>query len=369
MEVYDFYENPVPHCIIKNYYQADDVEMIHKELDKLKPMFKPPEETGTARGVDNIPRKSNKGVFIENQQHPIVKLNSKIFSPEVIHELCKHSWLFKYLRDTRDSSTLVSHYSEGDFYKAHEDKSFFTAIYYTWKEPKPFEGGDILLEGVKAKVENNSLLIFPSKTRHTVTPVTKGSGRYAITQFINFQGPERRLPIDKFMNFMDVREFNDAKNLIFNSREWAWAGRSGQKHDEKVKFWHLDLGNHHLFAVHLKNKIEALVGAKFDLERVYANGQTFGQDGYFHQDCTNNRKQFTFLVYLNPISDNEIDDWGGETQFQDGDRIVSYPPVTNSALYFDAHLFHRGLSPKRFVPEMRVTVAWKLILREDNNSM
>ena len=367
MDDYEFHENPVPHCIIKNYYHPDDVEIIHKELDKLKNSLKSPEDTGTARGVDNVPRKSNKGIFIENKENPILKLNSKIFSPEVIHELCKKSRLFKYLRETRESSTLVSHYSEGDFYKAHEDKSFLTAIYYTWKEPKPFEGGDILLEGVKADVENNSLLIFPSKTKHTVTPVVKGSGRYAVSQFIDLPGPERRLPIDKFINFMDVREFHDAREIVFKSREWAWAGRSGQKEDEKVRFWHLDLSRHHLFAVHLKQKIENLVGANFDLERVYANGQTFGQDGYFHQDCTSGRKQFTFLVYMNIIPDKDVDDWGGETQFQDGDRIVSYQPFTNSALYFDAHLFHRGLSPKRFVPELRITIAWKLILREGGN--
>ena len=361
MEYY-FYDEPVTFAIIKNFYASDDVDDIHRELDGLKKHLGGPEKTGTARGVSGMPKKDNHGLFLDpfygsqRDTSSILKLNRKVFTPEVKYELKKGSWFFKYLEHTVEDTTLVSYYKQGDYYKSHEDQSFITAIYYTWKTD--FEGGDLYFGDFKVPIENNCLLIFPSKTEHRVSEVTSGEGRWALTQFISMKKSfPKPLEIDRYVNFLDVNDFN--KILIQKSKNWELGGKS--KNNGK-KFWYLDLSSDPFYSCYLKCKIEETVKAPLELLRVYANGQTFGQDGEFHQDAEQ-PGHFTFLLYTNLV--DNVDSWGGETQFRLGDFLRSYQPVANSALFFNSTLWHRGLGPSRDAGDaMRVTIAWKFKLSQ-----
>ena len=372
---YKFYESPVTFCIISDFYSDDEVQLIHEELDRLDPHLGGAEKTGTAHNVQGGPKKKNKGLFLndfyglEERRSSILNLNRKLFDSKIQNELQKGNWFFKYIERTKHDSTLVSRYSQGDYYYSHVDESFITAIYYTWKEPKAFEGGDIFFGDFQVPIENNCFLIFPSCTEHSVSAITKGSGRYAITQFINYERPPLPQPnIRRFTNFLTVNEFDKAWSLVNNSMEWSNIGTSdadpppGKK---TGKFGFLNLLNVPFFTDHLVKKICQTVGMNLQLGRVYANGQVFGQDGGFHQDQENapDGNFFTFLVYMNKVED--VDAWGGETQFKFyDDKLTVYQPETNSALLFDSTLWHRGLGPSRFVDEMRVTIAWKFKLVE-----
>jgi len=362
---YEFYTFPVTFCIIKNFYSKDEVDDIHDELATLKTHFLKGEVTGTARNLVGKSKKDNHGIFLDDfykdrNESTVLQLNRKVLSPQVFHELSKGNWFFKYLSRTQHDTTLVSYYQQGDYYKSHEDQSFMTAIYYTWKEPKSFEGGDLYFGDFKVPVENNSVLIFPSQTEHRVSEMTSGLGRYAISQFISYEKPQldHRMPIDHFTNFLSVTDFNKAASLVFESKNWNLGGKSQAN---TPKFWYLDLSNEPFFNEYLLNRIRTLCQKDFKLKRVYANGQTFGQDGSFHQDDTE-PNSLTFLTYMNPIDDSEIDSWGGETQFRADEGFRSYLPATNSALLFDSRLWHRGMSPNRHMDVMRVTIAWKLFL-------
>jgi Rps23 Pro-64 3,4-dihydroxylase Tpa1-like proline 4-hydroxylase len=362
---YEFYTEPVTFCIIKNFYSKDEVDDIHEELANLKTHFLKGEVTGAARNLIGKSKKDNHGIFLDDfykdrKESLILQLNRKVGSPHVIHELSKGHWFFKYLSRTQHDTTLVSYYQQGDYYKTHEDQSFITAIYYTWKEPKSFEGGDIYFGNFKVPIENNSVLIFPSNTEHRVSEVTFGVGRYAISQFISYEKPhdDHRLPIDRFLNFLPVTDFNRTASFVFDSKNWNLSGKS---QDYTPKFWYLDLSSEPFFNEYLLQKIRTLCQKDFQLKRVYANGQTFGQDGAFHQDDTE-PNCFTFIMYLNPIDECDLEKWGGETQFKVDEGFLSYVPLTNSAILFDSRLWHRGMSPNRHVDVMRVTVAWKLYL-------
>lgn len=357
---FTFYTEPVTFCIIRNFYKEDEIDLIHKELDNISCHFGGPEKTGTAKNIDGGHKKENKGVFLDQlygphrDQSSILKLNRKIFSPEVRYELSKGNWFFKYLNRIAYDTTLVSTYHQGQYYKTHEDQSFITAIYYIWKEPKAFEGGDLYLGDVKIPIENNCLLVFPSNTEHRVDPVTKGSGRFAISQFINFDKPFPQPEIHRFMNFLTVNEFDIVCDKIHSNKSWS---QHGQSVAGGSRFGHLDLMSDAYFTEFLVNKIRSITGINLRLERVYANGQFFGQNGSFHQDADIPDK-FTFVLYINKI--NDIDKWGGETQFRFyEDKIISYQPETNSALLFDSRLWHRGMGPNKHVDEMRITIAWK----------
>lgn len=357
-----YFREPVSFCIIKNFYSEDDVRSIHDELDSLNTILKDGVETGTAKTVTGEPKKSNKGIFLDElygenrSKSAILTLNRKVFSPEVIYELEKKNWIFKFLKRLNHDSTLLSLYKDGDYYRTHEDESFFTAIYYTWKEPKTFEGGDLYFGDFKVPIKNNSLLIFPSNTAHEVKKV-QGHGRYAISQFIsNIPKLIHASPFDKYHDFLTIGEFGKAKNLV---REGKWTLK-GKSVDNGLEFWFMDLINNPYFSDYLVNKISSLSNLKLKLIRVYANGQTFGQNGSFHQDDERD-DALTAVLYMNEIDDSVLDEWGGETQFRFNGDIVACQPVTNSLIVFKSNIFHRGLAPSRFSPDMRVTIAWKFI--------
>lgn len=359
----EIYTSPVTFCIIRNFYTQDELELLGPELEKLKPHFGGPEQTGTAHDMLGNVKKNNRGIFLKND-HPICKLNRKVVRPELIHDLAKENWFFNYIKHCNQDNTLVSYYEDSGHYKSHTDSSIVTAIVYYWKEPKMFHGGDICFGDFVVPLTNNCLLIFPSCTEHRVTPLT-GSGRYAITQFISrVEEPPRQIePIKRFTNILTVNEFNKAKKIIENGN-WTSGGYSGNPISQ-IKFLYMDLMNNSFFSNELFEKIQNLVGVKLHLDRVYANGQWHGLDGSWHQD-NQDPSAWTFLLYLNEIPDCELDKYEGTTDFKETDcAFKSILPVSNSGLLFMSNLFHRGKSPSRFYHDMRVTIAWKL--REINN--
>jgi Rps23 Pro-64 3,4-dihydroxylase Tpa1-like proline 4-hydroxylase len=352
MEVVSFTE-PVTFCIIKNFYTKDEIDIIKTELLSLKPTFGGPDKTGSAYNLVNKVKKSNKGVFVR-QGNPITILNRKVFSPELVHDLSKLNWFYSYLGHLNSDSTLVSYYEDGDYYKPHRDKSILTAIYYIWDEPKRFTGGELYFGNLEILIENNSLLIFPSITEHEVRPV-QGCGRFAISQFITMK--EHNEPIVRsYKNVCTVLDFIRIQKTIENG-SWTTHGTSGM--DSKVKFLYMNLISDPFFTETLKEQIESMVGRKLVLERVYANGQYPGLDGTFHQDNKSDGT-FTFILYVNNIEKEELDEFHGTTEFKINESIRAFQPDTNSGLFFPSNIWHRGRSPTRFFPSLRITVAWKL---------
>jgi hypothetical protein len=356
MEI-EYFTEPISFCIIRNYVSSDEVQAILKELEELKPRLQSPENTGTAHDGTGKPKKSNKGLFIDNYAtSAILKINRKLFG-EVAWETSKHHWFFKMLKEDVEDSTLVSYYENGDYYKKHHDTSIITAIHYVWNEPKSFEGGDLYFGEFKVPITNNCLVVFPGAcTEHQVTPVT-GTGRWAISQFVHQKSTKQSpVPIIQFPNFLSVMDFRMVQRHVENA-PWSFKGFSNET--QKGKFWYMDLMDMQPFREYIFGLIEKVAGRKFKLHRVYANGQAYGQDGDYHQDDTD-PKSWTFILYTNDILPNEIDDWGGATLFKTDNGIMYQPPITNLGILFRSDLWHRGLAPSKHINELRRTVAWKL---------
>jgi Rps23 Pro-64 3,4-dihydroxylase Tpa1-like proline 4-hydroxylase len=353
----EVFTSPVVFCIVRDFYTKDEIELLSNELVKLKPHFGGPEKTGTAHDILGNVKKENKGIFLDIA-HPIVKLNRKVLRPEFVHELIKEHWFFKYIKHCNKDSTLVSYYEDSDHYKEHEDSCIVTAIHYHWKEPKMFSGGDIYFGDFKVPISNNCLLIFPSCTEHSVTAM-QGSGRYATTQFISQVDEIPHQPVNRFMNFMTINEYNKVKCIVENE-QWTAKGSSGPSAHNNIKFLYMDLSKYDLFTSYFLGKIRNLTGKNFILDRVYANGQWYGSDGSWHQDSAV-PNTWTFLYYMNDIDEGDLDAYGGCTEFREDDiTIKGFKPLSNSAIIFNSNLFHRGMSPSRFCADMRVTIAWKL---------
>jgi hypothetical protein len=191
---YSFYTEPVPHCVIRSYYTEKELEELWTELDFLNPKLLEPKKTGTATDENGVPKKQNRGLFLDEvyqnarEFSNILKLNRRIGHEETTLALKGKHWFYNYITNpcpNLKDKTLISYYKDGDYYKPHTDSAVATCISYHWREPKAFEEGDLYFGDYRVPIENNCMLIFPSCTEHEVKPV-KGSGRYALTQFLSF---------------------------------------------------------------------------------------------------------------------------------------------------------------------------------------
>ena len=151
----------------------------------------------------------------------------------------------------------------------------------------------------------------------------------------------------------------------------AWKfGQVSQSSPIATPFWMMTLTDDVFFNTQLLSKIQNKTGKKFTLQRVYANGQTFGQDGTYHQDDASD-DGYTFCIYINKqITQETTDNIGGEFVFKipstaskdEAFSRIMIPPIYNRGILFPAHYFHKGLAFNRYNKGLRVSIAWKLKL-------
>jgi Rps23 Pro-64 3,4-dihydroxylase Tpa1-like proline 4-hydroxylase len=199
---FEYYEEPTPHIIVHDYFNKEELAKVWQELEFLTYSEKllPPDMTGSARNSNKQIIKNNYGLFLDDiypikSISNILTVNRKLFDLEFAKKAAEHHFIFNYILNSNQDSTLVSYYEENDCYFPHTDTTVLTAIINFYKEPLQFTGGDLMLgsENNIIPVENNRLVLFPGCAMHAVTPVKfinpqppfSGMGRYTISQFIN----------------------------------------------------------------------------------------------------------------------------------------------------------------------------------------
>jgi hypothetical protein len=170
---------------------------------------------------------------------------------------------------------------------------------------------------------------------------------------------ESKINIQIYRNFLTDQEQSYVIAKTLRGNTWELGGHSV---DDGFYFWLMNLLQDVFFTEHMLNKIKIITGKNFAIERVYANGQTYGLSGSYHQDETNlntNNKNIykTFLYYVNP---NWKSEWGGSTLFKQDEEVYIQPFISNNAILFDSTIYHVGLEPTRHFKGLRVTVAFKL---------
>lgn len=125
-------------------------------------------------------------------------------------------------------------------------------------------------------------------------------------------------------------------------------------------FWRVDLHDNEYFTKYLLNIIQEKTNQQYDLYDVYANGHTFGTQGSFHQDW-HDKRGLTFLYYANQTWKPE---WGGKTAFMFSDETMYFHlPRPNTAISFPGLIPHSAEITSRSFTGLRVTIAWKLLLK------
>lgn len=203
-----YYETPVPHITINNFYNEDELRLIWQELDFLtyETKFQGPDVAGSAK-IPN-PNSNDDNKFITKKNHGIwldeiyprreisniITLSRKLFSSDLTKYASSQHIIFNYLNHSKMDGSLLSYYQNADSYFPHLDECVLTAVTWLYKEPKKFDGGDFYFSDYdyKIPIQNNMVVIFPSFVKHSVDEVRmdpsckpfSGDGRYVLSNFI-----------------------------------------------------------------------------------------------------------------------------------------------------------------------------------------
>jgi hypothetical protein len=154
--------------------------------------------------------------------------------------------------------------------------------------------------------------------------------------------------------FEEVFSDEDSKLIVKKINDSSWKfGHSGVPNAYRV-FWFMQLRDDPFFSKHLFDIVQFKIGAQCDLKRVFANGQTFGQDGDWHTD-SEDKNRYTFVYYVN---EEWKRDWGGETAFLLNNKVIGITPKHNNGVFFPATMMHSGRAPSRDSYRLRITVAF-----------
>ena len=163
-------------------------------------------------------------------------------------------------------------------------------------------------------------------------------------------------------NFLEKNELQTAVEIVKNLR-WSFGHVSNGKNSNETPFWMSSLIDEPFFVDYVFNLIQKTFNKKFSIERVYANGQSFGQDGTYHIDCDiDNEKYYTFVLYLTDIHESDVEVAGGHIYFKlpNLKYKICYEPIFNRGILFPSTYIHKACSFSRYIMSLRTSVAFKL---------
>ena len=161
-------------------------------------------DTSTARNENGELRSNKVGIWLDDvyllrKFSNYFKYYKKWISDEAISNLLSTSLYWREFTHTKTDNTLFSYYEDGKYYDEHEDTSRLTQLFWTFKQPKKFNGGRLVFTdfNYEIDIEDNTMILFPSWFKHKVTPVILEektpenrekflcNGRYVFTTFYN----------------------------------------------------------------------------------------------------------------------------------------------------------------------------------------
>jgi len=190
--------------ILEDIYNQEELSDIWKECiflcdkDKLRydEIYK--QKSRAARKEDGSLKKSNADIFLNGLYKKeffsnYLRLINKPLQLLDIDKLINEDNNLNFLKNISNGETLFSYAQDGDHYESHRDESRCTLIFWIFKEPKCFEGGDLYLNDIDFKIElkSNMAILFPGNVSHTVEKVTMAnnnclfdsSGRFSFSTF------------------------------------------------------------------------------------------------------------------------------------------------------------------------------------------
>lgn len=112
---------------------------------------------------------------INRNQSDILEMFNKFWSDHIKVILKDAALIFQILPYMQKDTTELQYYGNAGFYQEHEDDmskgEFIVADLLLCKEPKKFEGGELIMNDHIIEHKNNRLVIFPAFLRHRVNTI------------------------------------------------------------------------------------------------------------------------------------------------------------------------------------------------------
>jgi Rps23 Pro-64 3,4-dihydroxylase Tpa1-like proline 4-hydroxylase len=194
-------DNNINYLTIDNWFSEKELNSIWKELEFYSEREKLARSennlTVTPTDLQKNPLAFSYRIYLDSFYYPekrnistILSCQKKFQTPEFYNKI-KDIPMARQFPNTNGDTSQVSYYENGDHFKSHYDVFQFTILIWLFKEPKKFEGGDLIFDELNEKVEvkNNRMLFFPSYYIHSVEEIKMkedieiGYGRYCITHF------------------------------------------------------------------------------------------------------------------------------------------------------------------------------------------
>lgn len=162
-------------------------------------------------------------------------------------------------------------------------------------------------------------------------------------------------------NFLEKEELEIVVQKI-KTKRWEFGHTSVEN---TSPFWSFNLMDDDFFTFNIKRVIEKTFSKNLMLDRVYSNGQTYGQDGRFHTD-SEKPNTMTACLYINNLLPEEMINAGGHyvVKIPEQKYYLSVEPINNRLVFFPSGYLHRGMSFNRHIDELRVCIAWKFTVVE-----
>jgi hypothetical protein len=187
-----FTKSGLPYVIFDNVFSDNELSRMMLEIDlNIKPVMRRENTGGTEK-------KHTNAVFLHeifnNPEASNIYLNTRKYLNDIIMDkLSDTHWVFTALKgaDLKESIQIL-YYEDKDNYGQHTDISLMTMLFWAFKQPKGFEGGDIILDDdVTIECKCNRALAMSLRMPHEVTPVkytadVPNRGRYCISNFYNY---------------------------------------------------------------------------------------------------------------------------------------------------------------------------------------
>lgn len=190
---------PVAEVLASEYVQIDNFLTVEEKKKLLQYVLQNEADfvpTSTSTGDLNYRRSMTLYSFPEFST--LITKRIKAILPDVFRKLKLPSFPISEIE-----TQLTSH-NDGNYYKIHNDNGSsdtatreFTYVYYFYREPKPFSGGELIIYDSKiennfyvnadsfqtVEPRNNSIVFFLSRYLHEVLPVSCPSQAFADSRF------------------------------------------------------------------------------------------------------------------------------------------------------------------------------------------
>jgi len=190
-----------PYMLIDDFYDTQEQKLIWEELDSYKNDFKEDNKSGgygVAHDKNNNSVAQLKRIYLDDiylinrEASNILTSYKKILSEKVLEAYKKTTPSWRTFEITNQDCSVISYYENSDKYGEHFDQFMHTVLIWFYREPKRFDGGDLIFNQSNQIVEcrHNRMIMFPSYYLHEVKTVkmkeeykNKGLGRFCMAHF------------------------------------------------------------------------------------------------------------------------------------------------------------------------------------------